>query len=319
MTVGVVGASGFVGSAVTGAVRTRGSSCTGVRAPRLAPVEPLAARSAIAGLTSVVDELAATFLGLDAVVNAAGDPDASSQDAAALVAANAVLPVLVARAAAAAGVRRVVHVSSAVVQGRRPVLDDSEDTEPFSDYSRSKALAEELLGELGDERVVIYRPPSVHGGDRRVTRALAAISRSPLSTVALPGTAPTPQAHVDNVGDAIAFLALCSQQPPPIVIHPWEGFTTAEFLMLLGGRPPLRIPAWLASMTTTALRAAGGMVKPVAANARRLEMMWLGQGQAVSWLEQSGWVAPAGKDAWLRTAASARAGIPTRKGTGWTR
>lgn len=319
MTVGVVGANGFVGGAVIGALTARGVTCSGVRAPRLAPVEPRGTRLAIAGLTSVVDELANSFMGLDAVVNAAGDPDASSRDTAALVAANAVLPLLLARAAAAAGVRRFVHISSAVVQGRRPVLDESEDIEAFSDYSRSKALAEELLRQQGDERVVIYRPPSVHSGDRRVTRALAAISRSPLSTVAHPGTAPTPQAHVDNVGDAIAFLALCSEQPPPIVIHPWEGFTTAEFLELLGGRPPRRIPTWLASSTTAALRAAGGKVKPVAANARRLEMMWQGQGQAVSWLEQSGWVAPAGRDAWLRTAAAARAGIPTKRGTGWTR
>jgi hypothetical protein len=146
----------------------------------------------------------------------------------------------------------------------------------------------------------------VHSADRRITRALTALAGSPLSSVARPGTAPTPQAHIDNVGDAIAFLAVCPEQPPPVVMHPWEGFTTAEFMELLGGRPPRRVPAWLTTAVITALRASGGTLRPVAANARRLEMMWQGQGQAVSWLERSGWVAPAGREAWLRTAAEVR-------------
>lgn len=306
MRVVVVGASGFVGSAVTYALAARGVSATGLPAPRLAPVESQAARSTVAELESVIGELASAFEGSDAVVNAAGDPDASSADAAGLNAANAVLPVLIARAAALAGVRRFVHVSSAVVQGRKPVLDETRHTEPFSAYSRSKALAEELLGEMIDERVVIYRPPSVHSADRRITRALSAIAASPVSSVAAPGSAPTPQAHIQNVGDAVAFLVVCSEQPPSIVIHPWEGFTTSGFLQLLGDRKPRRVPAWLAGWTTTVLRMSGSKVRPVAANARRLEMMWHGQGQATSWLEQVGWVGPAGRDAWVQTAADAR-------------
>jgi hypothetical protein len=37
----------------------------------------------------------------------------------------------------------------------------------------------------------------------------------------------------------------------------------------------------------------------LAANARRLEMLWLGQDQADSWLTQAGWRPVAGHERWL--------------------
>lgn len=312
MTVAVFGASGFVGGAVLQALQDRGVPTVPLTTPRLPPVEPRAVAELVTSLSHVVTDLAVSISGCQAVVNAAGDPNASSRDRRHLVAANAALPLLVARAAEQAGVPRMVHVSSAVVQGRRPVLDETPATQPFSDYSRSKALAEDLLRGLVNPRVVIYRPPSVHSVDRRVTRSLVAVAQSPLSSVAAPGDAPTPQAHIDNVGDAVAHLAVCSEQPPLIVMHPWEGFGTADFLRLLGDREPLRVPAWPAQWVTRFLRLVGAQVPPVAANVRRLEMIWFGQGQATSWLQHHGWTPPAGKDAWTRTAKHVRAHRHTR-------
>lgn len=306
MRVAVVGSSGFVGSAVTAALQARGAAVTRLKAPRLSPVQAVEARAVVERSADLISELVEVFREHDAVVNAAGDPDASSRIEPALVAANAVLPVVLARAAAKAEVGRFVHISSAVVQGRAHTLDETGAVYPFSAYSRSKALAEVLLAETGDERIVLYRPPSVHGADRRITRALTAIASSPFNSVASPGSAPTPQAHIDNVADAASFITTCDEKPPLRVMHPWEGFTTASFMELLGGRRPRLIPSRLAGVTTETLRHLGRWARPVSANARRLEMMWHGQEQSMSWLQSGGWTPPAGRESWERLAAQIR-------------
>jgi len=311
MRVAVVGARGFVGGATVEALIQRAVDVRPVRAPRLAPVHAQVATldglpQVVSDHRDVVSDLAAELQGCGAVVNAAGDPDASSRDGGRLHAANAVLPVLIARAADEAGVPRLVHVSSAVVQGRQPILDDSSTLAPFSAYSLSKARAEEMLAGLERPDIVVYRPPSVHSADRRVTRSLSAIARSPLSSVAAPGTDPSPQAHIENVADAIAYLAVCPQRPAAVVAHPWEGLTTAGLLRLLGDRDPVRVPRPLASAVVTTLGALGRRVTAMAAHARRVEMVWFGQAQAESWLERSDWSPPAGDQSWRRIAQDTR-------------
>lgn len=306
MKVGVVGSSGFVGGAVSQALRARGIDVTPVRAPRIAPVGPDRAGSVVQGCTGLVDELAELFADHRCVVNAAGDSRAGSSDEEALTAANGVLPAVLAQAALRAGVHRFVHVSSAAVQGRMPVLDETRRTEVFSPYSRSKALGEELLQRLGSDAVVVYRPPGVHGPQRVTTRSLVRVASSPFSSAAHPGTAPSPQAHIDNVGAAVAFLTLVDEHPPPVVIHPWEGLTTASLLQILGGREPLLLPAFVARSVTSQLRMMGAVLPSFSASARRLEMMWLGQGQARSWLEEQGWSAPAGLARWREMGAHIR-------------
>lgn len=296
--VAVLGASGFVGNAVVEALQGRGATVVRVRAPRLGAVPSSALRTALTAQSAVVGELTDTFAGVHAVVNAAGDPDASSRDEPALMAANALVPAVVATAVAGAGVPRFVHVSSAVVQGRARTLDQSPVTSPFSAYSRSKALAEELVREIAGEAAVVYRPPSVHAADRRVSRMIARIARSPVSSVARPGSSPTPQALLPNVADAVAYLAVCDEAPPSIVAHPSEGLTTAGLLTLLGGRPPRELPRPVATAAVTLLTTAGRLVPAVAADARRVEMLWFGQGQAPSWLTAAGWAPPLAHDGW---------------------
>jgi hypothetical protein len=239
-------------------------------------------------------------------VNAAGDPNASSTDEGSLLAANALLPAVLAAATARSAGTRFVHVSSAVVQGRQAVLDAGPPLEGFSVYAKSKARGEQLVAALAPSQAVIYRPPSVHAADRRVTRMIARIAASPLATVASPGTQPSPQALLANVASAITFLATTGQEVPPVVIHPHEGLTATSTMELLGGRAPKRLPRGLAKAVAHFLKQIGSVSPSVAANARRVEMLWFGQEQAPSWLTEHGWVPAAGLEAWAELGRQVR-------------
>jgi nucleoside-diphosphate-sugar epimerase len=299
-TVVVFGATGFLGRATANELRSRGVEVRTLRTPRLPPSPASHVRQGLATHDDLVAEIASALVGVDTVVNAAGIADASLRDEASLMAANAVLPAVLARAIRSAGVPRFVHVSSAVVQGSAPRLDQSDHTAPFSAYSRSKAVGEVLVQELGPPATVIYRPPSVHAPDRRVSKITARIASSPFSSVARPGSSPSPQALIKNVADAIAFLATTAADPPPIVAHPSEGLTTASVLTFLGSREPREIPRSLAKAVVAVLTGAGHTLPQVAVNARRVEMLWFGQSQAPSWLTDAGWTPPAGHDAWKK-------------------
>ncbi|SER73200.1 Nucleoside-diphosphate-sugar epimerase [Pedococcus cremeus] len=296
--VAVIGASGFIGAHVIHALREEGHIAIPMKGPRLPSMPSREARSFVE-TTHIVAQLRNELAEFDAVVNAAGNPDASSRDTDSLTAANGVLPGVLA-AATAQGQRpaRLVHVSSAVVQGRLAVLDASTATQPFSAYASSKVLGEELVRELAPLHSVIYRPPSVHAADRRVTRMTGRIARSALATVARPGSTPSPQALAPNVGSAIAFLSTCEQTPPQIVAHPWEGLSTARLMEALGGRPPREVPRSLAKAAVELLETAGRALPQLSANARRIEMLWFGQSQARSWLTDAGWQPAAGLLEW---------------------
>lgn len=301
--VALTGASGFVGSAVA-AELAKDHDVVPIAVPRLRSGARTvdAVRHAVAAESGAYADLVRQLTGVDVLVNAAGNPDASSVDEDALFGANAVLPAILVAAAADAALPRVVHVSSAVVQNDRPTLDSSEEMVGFSPYSASKVLAEEVLrtADTGSCAVVRYRPPSVHAQGRRVTSMIARIAASPAATVARPGDQPTPQALLPNVASAIAFLATTDAGPPAVVHHPSEGVTVTSLMSdLSGGRRPRRLPRGLARAAVRAAKLLGRLHRPTAANARRVELLWLGQGQAPSWLTEVGWQPPVGREGWL--------------------
>lgn len=299
--VGVFGASGFVGSAVLEALAGT-ADIRSLTSPRLTRSQgSLLPESLPSFDDSVIKHLADQLVGVDVVINCAGDPNASSMDFEALLVANALMPLHLLGACEHARVRRFIHVSSAVVQGDSATLDSSRELRPFSPYSHSKAWAEQWLLQVSGEntKLVIYRPPSVHAPGRGVTRKIASIARSPLRSVSGDGSGPSPQALLRNVADAIAFLALAPENPPEIVHHPWEGVTCASLMEALGGREPRHLPEHI---TQSLLRIARGLesVRPgMAPYRRRIEVMWLGQHVAPSWLTLAGWKpARTGSAAW---------------------
>jgi nucleoside-diphosphate-sugar epimerase len=293
----VFGATGFVGKEVVKALEDRGVVIFPMTTPRLPPVRSEKAENFLGNFGDDIGHLSRDLEKADCVVNSAGVAEAASKDEGSLVAANGVVPGYLAMAAFMAGVPRFIQVSSAAVQGRTDVLDASPNVAPFSPYSRSKALGA-LLARKAHPGTVEYRPPGVHGIDRRVTQVTARIARSRISSVARPGSSPSPQVLLKNAADAIAFLATSQVPPPAIVAHPSEGLTTASVLMLLGEREPIEIPRALAKIVVSLGMACGRLAPAVAANTRRIEMMWFGQSQAPSWLTDAGWKPPAGYEAW---------------------
>lgn len=321
--VAVLGAGGFVGSAVAAELAARGVDVRPVHAPRLessagnaAVLVREASSQASAAATA---QLAAEFSGVDVVVNAAGLATPGNAGSPALTGANALLPCIVAAAAAQAGVHRVVQLSSAAVQGHRPALDESAERVPFSAYSRSKSLGEEALlkAEHGETEAVILRATSVQGPGRPTTAALAKLAASPLASVAAPGTAPTPVSSINALAWFTAEIALYAGSVPEIVLQPWEGLSVTEVLAAAGGRKPLKLPAWLCRSALysgyflsrlTGERLHGSL--------RRLELMWFGQAQHHGWAEWKGLLPHPHAPAVLRQAAVHHAALHALPGNG---
>lgn len=289
--VAVLGSTGFIGRSVVRGLGDRHAAVRPLRAPRVSAGEI----DHEAEISRLVDRLS----GCSAVVNAAGVADAvAHDDHRSLRGANAVLPGLVAEAARRLGLR-LVHVSSAAVQGERPELDSSPETAPFSPYSEAKAAGETAVLERGGS-VVVYRPPGVHGPERTTTHTIARLARSPLSSVAGAGRRRTANVLSASVGDAVAFLALTDREPPRVVHHPSEGLTTGGLMRALGGHDPHHVPERVARLLLGVVQRAARLHPPLRVHARRLDMLWFGQAQAPSWLTDAGWTPPQGPDGWVR-------------------
>ncbi|MBQ1024161.1 NAD(P)-dependent oxidoreductase [Micromonospora sp. C95] len=303
--VAVLGSSGFVGRAVVSELRSRGIGVRPIRTPRLQwphgqSLETVSVPRYVH--REVTEDLASRLEGVQVVINAAGLPDGCAPASLALYGANALLPTIVARSCALAGVERFVHASSAAVQGTM-ALDETSRTAEFSPYSRSKALGERLLLREDMVETTIYRATWVHDVDRPNTRGLIRLAQSPVSFVAGNGCAPTPQVLIDDVADAIAHLALAPGPVPPIVLQPPNGMTTGLLLRLLGGREPRRVPRLAAGAGTRCLTVYGRISRGANAHVRRIEMVLFGKEQVPGWLADQGLAPKLRPEAWERLAA----------------
>lgn len=290
MSWAVVGGSGFVGSAVIEALAAVGIEAHTVPAPRLATEARTAAALVAEALRYDVGALGTALRGHDVVVNAAGMATPSGQDGPDLLGANALLPAVVARAAAGVGVQRVIHLSSAAVQGSARMLDETAAVHPFSAYSRSKALGEQALTILdpADLSMVILRATSVQGHGRPTTASLATLARSPLASVASPGTAPSPVTSVGALADLVIAIGRHGAAVPGIVLQPWEGLSVRTVLEAAGGRPRL-LPAVLCRIAVTAgFRISSLLGGRLDGQVRRVELLWFGQDQVAGWAADQG-------------------------------
>lgn len=302
MTIGLVGAAGFVGAAVEQALHDAEQQVRGVHAPRITATLNGSAID-LGPYEHLIDSLQEGFNDCDVVVNAAGLAQPDSGDRRALEGANAVMPALCFEAASRAGATRFVHISSAAVQGRRPVLDDTSEKSPFSPYSRSKALGEDLLEALRAQRsgtvLTIYRPTSVQGVDRAVTAAIASFNRLPVVPVSGKGTSPIPLAHIENVGSAAAFLALCAK-PPTCCVHPWEGITNRVLMEVFApDARKISVPSPIVRSVHRMATATASRIECLQGPLRRIELLMIGQQVEARALPDAGFDPPLGVEAYF--------------------
>lgn len=288
----IVGATGFVGSAVLSAAQDAGLDVTAFPAPRLT-TDATSSRQILdeAARHPALAELVAAMSGASVVVNAAGVAAPRSADTAELRGANALLPAVLAYACSEAGVDRLIHLSSAAVQGQREILDETSDLAPFSAYSRSKALGEDALrltagqGEAEGTHPVVVRATSVQGPDRPTTAALARLAASPLASVAAPGTASTPVTSVESLADYVVQVGTFAGPLPAVVLQPGEGMTVRSVLEAAGGTP-IVLPRSLCRVVLRSGYAVSALFgERLHGSLRRVELMWFGQAQAPGWAE----------------------------------
>lgn len=296
----VIGASGFVGSAIVARLNAEGISVDPIEVPRLA-TRSLDVDSIIdeaEQLEGIIDSLAEAFASAQVVVNAAGLAAPNMQDLPPLMGANALLPAVIAIAAQRTGVRRVIHLSSAAVQGPRPVLDASEETAPFSAYSFSKTLGEEALLDLQDyfleehpesaPELCILRATSVQGRGRRTTELFAKMASSPFASVAGAGQGKSPVSSVYALAEFVVMLGTFPGELPTIVLQPWEGATVASASLDAGRRKPHHLPEWLCRAAIKAgYKVSELMNDRFSGSVRKVEVMWFGQGIDDSWARKN--------------------------------
>ena len=175
-TIAVTGATGFLGRYLVDLLLRRGARVVGVvrnpdRVPELRERGVELRRADLAER----ERLAAGFRGVDAVVSNAALLSLRHQRWADYVQTNVEGTVNVCEAAAAAGVRRIVYISSvAVYRGRRQRLLDEDHVQygpevrpaRLNAYALSKALAEQAAFRLARERqldLTVLRPGGIYG------------------------------------------------------------------------------------------------------------------------------------------------------------
>lgn len=309
--VAVLGPHGFIGARVVSAARARGLHVTGVPGLRVpggdVPDVDTAAQNWRVRQPEAFERLCGLLEGHDVVVDAAGVARPESTDTRELRAGNAVHPAVLALAANEAGVRRFVHVSSAVVQGRLDPLDESPRHFPLSPYASSKAEAETFLlaGKGVPPEVVVYRPTSIQDASRGTTRRLARMLALPVVPVVGRGDQHVPVALVENVAAGIVFAATMPQ-PSPIVLQPSEGMTARGLVEVFAAGRVVSVPARPALVARRALVGASTANARITPLARRLELMLWGQEVDATALTRAGFVAPAGREGWEALAAQLR-------------
>lgn len=190
--------------------------------------------------------------GTDAIVHCGGLTRARTEDE--FMAVNAVGTGRLAAAAAAAGVRRIVFMSSLAARGPDGAGG------PISPYGRSKAEAERALLEFADDlEVVIIRPGGVYGP--RDSDLLPLFDMAKKGFVVVPRS-PNPLQPV-YVTDVVAATISSLRSPMPAAplpiahasLHPWSSLADALTSAVGRDTRTIRVPPalfWTAGLLSEA-------------------------------------------------------------------
>jgi nucleoside-diphosphate-sugar epimerase len=253
----VTGASGFVGGALCRRLRAEGVRVRGLG--RSAEGAAAAADEAVACDLAAAAPPAEAFAGAGTVFHLAARThavDESPADEAKYVRLNVDGTRRLVDAAAAAGVRRVVLVSSvkALGEGGPGWVEEDAEPAPTTVYGRTKLAAERLVAERCGAAGLAWsclRLPMVYGPGQKgnLERMIAAIARRRFPP--LPDTGQRrSMVHVENVVDALVALGADSAADGrTYVVADERPYGTREIVDRVHhalGRPPPRwsVPAW---------------------------------------------------------------------------
>ena len=185
----------------------------------------------------------------------------------------------------------LIHISSAAVQGSMQ-LDETEIYDCDTPYSLSKAAGEQtLLSELAGQggRSIIYRPTSVHGSDRKLTKQLKQVFRLPILPKVTGSTSALTVTSASSVARGVAFLADNLAEidvSSRIVLHPSEHVLQSE-LVRASGKLLIPVPELF---VRTALRLVANIpTAGVRGASRRVSAALLGQPSTAETLIAAGY------------------------------
>ena len=255
MRVLVTGATGFTGGHLACALVARGSAVRAFVRHR-ERAEALAAAGVQLADGDLRDRaaLTAAVAGIDVVYHVAAIYREAGVSKEAYRAVNAFAVRDLIEAAAAAGVRRVVHCSTVGVHGDidRPPANESAPFKPGDVYQSTKLEGERLARDAGARlgiEVTIVRPSGIYGpGDRRLLKLFrAAIRRFPVL-----GSGEI-YYHLTYIDDLIEGFRLCGEHPAAAnrtyILAGGEVTTLNELVAMIasvaGVAPPrLHLPVW---------------------------------------------------------------------------
>jgi UDP-glucose 4-epimerase len=305
----VTGATGFVGAALVPALQARGWR---VRAAVRSPGRTAADEETVVGSLGEPFDWAPALHGVDRVVHLAARvhvmQDTAADPLAEFRRTNVAGTLALARAAADAGVRRFVFVSSIKVNGegtREGVPFTADDPPaPVDPYGVSKREAEHGLFEIGRDtgmEVVVVRPPLVYGPG--VKANFQAMMRWLMRGVPLPLGAVRNRRTLVGIDNLVDLIATCLEHPSAagevFLAGDDEDLSTSELLRRLASA--LGVRARLLPVPAALLETAAALLGKRAVAQRLCGNLQVDIGKARRLL---GWAPPVPVDEGLRRTAA---------------